>query len=94
MARSEASQPPKASVFDNMTRAKAEAYGLKIGAQVRQYKVSQDVQNKGKYKMREGTVVQLLNHGFVVQLPTHKTFFRYNLLRRREQGERVEILKG
>jgi len=91
MARSEVSQPPKASVFDNMTRAKAEAYGLKVGTKVRQYKVSQDVQNKGKYKMREGTVVELWNHGFVVQLPTHKTFFRYNLLRRREQGERVEI---
>lgn len=34
MARSEASQPPKASVFDNMTRAKAEAYGLKVVAKV------------------------------------------------------------
>lgn len=91
-ARSEKSIPPKPSVLNNMTLAKAEVCGLKVGAKIRQYLTAYDEEHKSKCKVREGTVLELWKNGFVVQLPTHKTFFRYNLLRRREQGERVEIL--
>jgi len=94
MARSVEAQPPKPSVLDNMTREKAEGYGLKVGTRVRQYITSYDDSHKSKCKVSEGTVIGIWNHGFAVQLPNHKTFFRYNLLRRQEQGERVEILKG
>lgn len=92
MARSVETQPHKPSVFDNMTRTKAEVYGLKVGARVRQYITSYDNNHKSKCNVRDGTVIGIWNHGFAVQLPTYKTFFRFNLLRRREQGERVEIL--
>lgn len=86
---------PRPSAVDNMTLARAEGIGLKVGSKVRQYIMSYDEKSKKKSnKVREGTVLELLKYGFVVQLPTHKTFFRYNLLRRREHGERVEILKG
>ncbi|WP_312059349.1 hypothetical protein [Anaerotignum sp.] len=94
MARSVEAQPPRPSALENMTRAKAEVYGLKVGARVRQYITSYDDSHKSKCKVREGTVIGIWDHGFAVQLPNHKTFFRYNLLRRQEQGERVEILKG
>ncbi len=94
MARSAEGQSPKPSVLDNMTRTKAEVYGLKVGARVRQYITIYDDNHKSKCNYREGTVVGIWKYGFVVQLPTHKTFFRYNLLRRREPGERVEILKA
>ncbi len=90
-ARSEETIPPKPSIVENMTRASAEHFGLKVGAKVRQYITSYDEESKGKCKVREGIVIGLWKHGFVVQLDTHKTFFRYNLLRGREQGERVEI---
>ena len=93
VAKSEAVTPPKPSAFENMTRAKAEIYGLRVGSKVRQYLAADVGKEKSKEKVREGTVLQLWNHGFVVQLPTYKTFYRYNLLRRREQGERVEIVK-
>ncbi|MDD3395371.1 MAG: hypothetical protein PHG19_12135 [Anaerotignum sp.] len=93
-ARSEETVPPKPSIIENMTHDRAEQCGLKVGATVRHYITSYDDNHKSKCKVREGTVIGIWKCGFVVQLPTHKTFFRYNLLRGREQGERVEILKG
>jgi len=92
--RSDETKPPKPSAKDNMTRAKAVSIGLKVGAKVRQYIASSNEKKGKKSTVREGTVVEMWNHGFVVQLSNHKTFFRYNLLRGREMGERVEILKG
>ncbi|WMI81572.1 hypothetical protein [Anaerotignum sp. MB30-C6] len=93
--RSEEAKPPKPSSVDNMTRARAERIGLKVGAKVRQYISNSNTEEKGsKCTIREGTVLEVCNHGFLTQLPTHRTFFRYNLLRGREMGERVEILKG
>ncbi|WMI82072.1 hypothetical protein [Anaerotignum sp. MB30-C6] len=92
--RSEETKPPKPSAKDNMTRPKAEGIGLKVGTKVRQYIASSNEKKESKSTVREGTVVELWKYGFVVQLNTHKTFFRYNLLRGREIGERVEILKG
>lgn len=92
--RSEDTKPPIPSAKDNMTRAKAEKIGLQVGAKVRQYIVNSNEKEEKKSTVREGTVVELWKYGFVVQLNTHKTFFRYNLLRGREMGERVEILKG
>ncbi len=91
--RSEETVPPKPSIIENMTRARAEHIGLKVGAKVRHYITSYDDNHKSKSKVREGVVIGIWNHGFVVQLDIHKTFFRYNLLRGGEQGERVEILK-
>lgn len=93
--RTEETKPPKPSAVENMTRVKAEQLGLKVGAKVRQYIVSSNTEEPGSKKtIKEGTVLELWKHGFVVQLPTYKTFFRYNLLRGQEMGERIEILKG
>ncbi len=93
-ARSEETVPPKPSIIENMTPARAEHIGLKVGATVRHYITSYDNNHKSKCKVIEGTAIGIWKYGFVVQFPTHKAFFRYNLLRGREPGERVEILKG
>lgn len=92
--RSEETVPPKPSILGNMTRARAEYIGLKVGTKVRHYITSYDDNHKSKCRVREGVVIGILNHGFVVQHDIHKTFFRYNLLQGGEAGERVEILRG
>lgn len=75
----------------NVTKEKAVRAGLTVGKPIKHVIT---VQLKGKpLKMivKQGTVVEISTHGFVAQMGLHKEFFRYNLLRRREAGEWVEI---
>lgn len=91
--RSEDAAAHKPGRQDNMTKERAERLGLRVGTRIRHYRVIVRQDKKGvEVKSREGTALALWKHGFVVQLPHWKEFFRYNLLRGQESGERVEIV--
>lgn len=75
----------------NMTREGAARAGITIGARVR-HSTENYAGKKKTVKTRDGVVIGIWKHGFVVQLAHYKTFFRYNLLRGQEIGEKVEIL--